>query len=65
MEDETNIFELKTKIENLVSVMKCSNVINKPQRSLAKSQFRTPKKDVGIPPVAQLKVRGQAQMKQG
>ena len=58
VEDETNITELKKKIENLVSVVKSSNVINKPQGSPAKSKFRTQKKDVGIPPNSPAKSKG-------
>ena len=58
VEDETNITELKKKIENLASVVKSSNVINKPQGSPAKPKFRTPKKDVGVPSNSPAKSKG-------
>ena len=58
VEDETNIAELKKKIENLASVVKSSNMINKPQGPLAKPKFRTPRKDVGVPPDSPAKSKG-------
>ena len=58
VEGETDITELKKKIKNLASVVKSSNVINKPQGSLARPKFGTPKKSVGAPPNSPAKNKG-------
>ena len=58
VEGETNIMELKKKIKNLALVVKSSNVINKPQGSLARPKFGTPKKSVGAPPNIPAKNKG-------